>query len=75
MFIFIVTIFLIINGNPSEVPFRVMRNDVTFQTKENCMNFINTEEGAKAAAFIERIKSQKHFVIKSSCEFVDDGSI
>jgi hypothetical protein len=46
MYTMFVSVFLLINGVPSDEPVAVLGNKTTFQTQDQCMNYFDTEKGA-----------------------------
>lgn len=83
MFKLFVMLFAIANGSPANKPSLVIELKPGFETREECIGFLKSEEGAKAKKAIESAADEidGDVAIKSVCmkakegKTEDDGSL
>ncbi len=53
MFQLVAVLFMVVNGVQSDKPFHTLPNKIPFSTKEECLNYLETDRGKASKQFIE----------------------
>lgn len=78
MFKIVAVVFAVVNGVPATEPLRVVPYDQkTFETLEECMGFIKTEEGMALRASIDKFVASQNgtIMVKGGCMKAEDNTI
>ena len=67
MWTLVALFFLLVNGVPADEPLAAVSKHTTFASKEECMNYLDTDQGAADRARIIAMATEHHHAVKFAC--------